>query len=169
MYAYCGNDPVNHTDPEGLFWGAIGKFFKKAWKVIKIVIAVTAAIVAIAVAIYITAGAFGVVFAGSGFAATAGGIGAATGIIGAITAIAGAGASIINAVGAVNQFIKTTDGKQKGPGIKERIIDVVKSLLRKPLVLWKCGGAGASVVSAALACGEGGLKNPESYKTFLKQ
>ena len=24
----CGNDPVNNDDPKGLFWGAIGRFFK---------------------------------------------------------------------------------------------------------------------------------------------
>jgi RHS repeat-associated protein len=32
LYAYCGNDPVNHTDPDGLFFGklfkGIGKLFK---------------------------------------------------------------------------------------------------------------------------------------------
>jgi RHS repeat-associated protein len=28
MYAYCGNDPINNLDPDGLFWGAIGRFFK---------------------------------------------------------------------------------------------------------------------------------------------
>ncbi len=32
LYAYCGNDPINHTDSDGLFFGklfkAIGKFFK---------------------------------------------------------------------------------------------------------------------------------------------
>ncbi len=27
LYNYCGNDPINHTDPDGLFWGAIGRFF----------------------------------------------------------------------------------------------------------------------------------------------
>ena len=29
LYNYCGNDPINRTDPDGLFWGAIGKFFRK--------------------------------------------------------------------------------------------------------------------------------------------
>nr|MDQ3806303.1 PKD domain-containing protein [Acidobacteriota bacterium] len=38
MYAYCGNDPVNRTDPDGLFFGklfkGIGKLFKGIAKVI---------------------------------------------------------------------------------------------------------------------------------------
>jgi RHS repeat-associated protein len=34
MYAYCGNDPINRDDPNGLFWGAIGRFFKAVAKAI---------------------------------------------------------------------------------------------------------------------------------------
>jgi RHS repeat-associated protein len=34
MYAYCGNDPINNVDPDGLFWGAIGSFFKAIGKAI---------------------------------------------------------------------------------------------------------------------------------------
>lgn len=38
LYAYCGNDPVNGTDPDGLFFGgffkSIGKFFKGVAKAI---------------------------------------------------------------------------------------------------------------------------------------
>jgi hypothetical protein len=30
LYAYCGNDPINHTDPDGLFFG---KLFKKIGKI----------------------------------------------------------------------------------------------------------------------------------------
>src|SRR5437016_12531460 len=29
MYAYCGNDPINQLDPEGLFWGKLFRIFKK--------------------------------------------------------------------------------------------------------------------------------------------
>jgi hypothetical protein len=44
LYAYCGNDPINHVDPEGLFFGklfrAIGSLFKKVAKVFAVVLAV---------------------------------------------------------------------------------------------------------------------------------
>ncbi len=32
LYAYCGNDPINLTDPDGLFWKEIGNFFKSVGK-----------------------------------------------------------------------------------------------------------------------------------------
>jgi RHS repeat-associated protein len=37
LYAYCGNDPINHTDPDGLFWKEIGNFFKKVGKALQAV------------------------------------------------------------------------------------------------------------------------------------
>jgi RHS repeat-associated protein len=45
LYNYCGNDPINRTDPSGLFWGFIGKILKAVWSVIKFVAIVVAAIV----------------------------------------------------------------------------------------------------------------------------
>src|SRR6266446_5753762 len=46
LYAYCMNDPVNHSDPSGLgFFSAIGKFFKKFWKVLIVVAIVVAVLV----------------------------------------------------------------------------------------------------------------------------
>ncbi len=37
LYNYCGNDPINNTDADGLFWGAIGRFFKKVGKILSAV------------------------------------------------------------------------------------------------------------------------------------
>ncbi len=42
MYAYCGNDPVNHVDPDGLFFKKLFRWIKKHWKTILIVAAAVA-------------------------------------------------------------------------------------------------------------------------------
>ncbi|HWW75840.1 MAG TPA: RHS repeat-associated core domain-containing protein, partial [Pyrinomonadaceae bacterium] len=47
LYAYCGNDPVNHTDPSGLFWGKLWRFIKKALKIIAVALAVAVAVLTI--------------------------------------------------------------------------------------------------------------------------
>ncbi len=51
LYAYCGNDPINHVDPDGLFFGKlfgwIGKIFKWVARVVAVVMAV-AAVLAVA-------------------------------------------------------------------------------------------------------------------------
>ena len=35
MFAYCENNPINRSDPSGMFWKEIGNFFKNAWNGIK--------------------------------------------------------------------------------------------------------------------------------------
>ena len=35
MFAYCGNNPVNRTDPCGAFWKEIGDWFKDKWNGVK--------------------------------------------------------------------------------------------------------------------------------------
>ena len=35
MFAYCGNNPINRIDPEGLFWSKIESFFSNAWNKVK--------------------------------------------------------------------------------------------------------------------------------------
>ncbi|HEY0111002.1 MAG TPA: RHS repeat-associated core domain-containing protein [Fibrella sp.] len=46
LYTYCGNDPVNHTDPSGLFFGSLFRWIGKALKVIMIAVAVFIAVAA---------------------------------------------------------------------------------------------------------------------------
>ena len=57
MYAYCGNDPVNRLDADGLFFGSLFRAFKKAlgfvnkiikWVAIAIIVAVVVAVAIIA-------------------------------------------------------------------------------------------------------------------------
>lgn len=55
LYSYCGNDPINHTDPDGLFFGSLFKWIGKHWKAILIVVAIVVAV------ILVTPGAWGLI------------------------------------------------------------------------------------------------------------
>jgi hypothetical protein len=44
LYAYCGNDPINHIDPDGLFFKKLFKWIGKIFKVIAIAVFVAGAI-----------------------------------------------------------------------------------------------------------------------------
>jgi hypothetical protein len=48
LYAYCGNDPINHTDPDGLFFKKLFSAFGKALRFLFKVIAVELAIAVLA-------------------------------------------------------------------------------------------------------------------------
>lgn len=49
LYTYCGNDPVNNVDPDGLLFGWLGKFFRFAKKLLKWALVVVAVIAAVAI------------------------------------------------------------------------------------------------------------------------
>ncbi len=116
MYSYCGNDPVNHSDPSGLFFGKlfkwIGKVLRKAWK--WIVVAVVVAVI-----IFSVIASHG---ATSGFLAKIGGI---IGKLGFAHALELGGIALgtsskvllaIAGVGAIaSNFIQTKDKKGNKP------------------------------------------------------
>ncbi|HEX8278888.1 MAG TPA: RHS repeat-associated core domain-containing protein, partial [Segetibacter sp.] len=47
LYSYCGNDPINYTDPSGLFFGSLFKWIGKIFKAVLIAVAVFVAVVAV--------------------------------------------------------------------------------------------------------------------------
>jgi RHS repeat-associated protein len=51
LYNYVGNDPVNRTDPTGLFWGKLFRFLKKLIRIVAIAAAVALAIVLVFTAV----------------------------------------------------------------------------------------------------------------------
>ncbi|MCI0400653.1 MAG: RHS repeat-associated core domain-containing protein, partial [Gammaproteobacteria bacterium] len=76
LYSYCGNDPINHVDPDGLFFGKlfgwIGRALKTVFKVFAVVLAVAAVLAvswgfgALALKAAIGAGIFALMGWGSG-------------------------------------------------------------------------------------------------------
>ncbi|MGI8541894.1 MAG: RHS repeat-associated core domain-containing protein [Aridibacter sp.] len=61
LYTYCGNDPINHTDPSGLFFG----FLKKLFKWILVAVAVVVAVLTIIAAPATIVGILGAISAGA--------------------------------------------------------------------------------------------------------
>jgi RHS repeat-associated protein len=45
LYSYCGNDPINHTDPSGLFFKKLFKWIKKIFKWIVIAVLIAVAVI----------------------------------------------------------------------------------------------------------------------------
>ena len=127
MYAYCGNDPINHVDPAGLFFGKLFKWlFKAINKILKWVVIAVVAILVVAAIVY-TAGGAMPAFLGGGngllgiLGSIAGKIGAGISsfMAGAIgvevgATVGGSIAAVLYGVGAIaNQLAQTKDGKKK--------------------------------------------------------
>jgi RHS repeat-associated protein len=82
LYSYCGNDPVNRVDPDGLFWGKLFHFLKKVFKWLAVAAAVAVAVLTI-------------VYAGPLIAQ----MGLYKAILGIIGAVANAASSVLKALG----------------------------------------------------------------------
>jgi RHS repeat-associated protein len=109
MYAYCGNDPVNHTDPDGLFFKKLWRGIKKALKWVGVALAVAAAVLTIVYAPVLFTSTLKLVFGVvSSVASAASSVSSAFGwkkaasIFGMIGAVASFGTSIIEAVKSQN-------------------------------------------------------------------
>jgi RHS repeat-associated protein len=89
LYAYCGNNPINRIDPEGLFWGFLKKIIGFVHKVLKwvAIVAFVAATVVLGFAVGaallgITTDLLGFVSASLAVSAAALGVSLPTGIVG---------------------------------------------------------------------------------------
>src|SRR5207244_3708844 len=118
LYSYCGNDPVNHTDPNGLFLKGLWNFFKKALKWIIVAVAIVVAITSIfaSLSVFAIIGAFA-----SAASALLDALGYTTaanilGIIGGVADLLGSFASIAREAGRAT-------------------VDMVKGALKK--AIWK--------------------------------
>jgi len=106
LYTYCGNDPINHTDPSGLFWG----FFKKLIKWVLVAVAVIVAVLTIVAAPATIAGILGAISAGANAASevlTAAGFRKAGLIFGLIAVATGFGSVIAAKIGKGNTFLSS--------------------------------------------------------------
>lgn len=52
LFAYCANDPINHTDADGLFFGFLKKLFSWIGKILKFVAVAVAIVMAVVTIIY---------------------------------------------------------------------------------------------------------------------
>jgi hypothetical protein len=126
MYSYVANDPINRTDPSGLFFKKLFKWISKALKIIVIAVAVAVLVLAIASgfgvpgaftalkAIGLVLGKIGIAskFTSLGFLAS---VETALGSTAALLAASSAGLGTLSAIGAVAEFAaqKEEGGKTK--------------------------------------------------------
>lgn len=124
LYSYCANDPINHTDPDGLFFGFLKKFFKWLGKALKWIALAVAVVAFVLIIVAMPAGAWGLTYFFSF-------LGAAATVAEQIATLAGNKvlASIFGIIGAVASFgtsLLNEAGKIAVKGMKA-ILGVIKA------------------------------------------
>jgi RHS repeat-associated protein len=62
LYTYCGNDPINHTDSSGLFWGSFFKWLGKILKIIMLAVVIAVAVISVVSPGFFFVGLFAKIF-----------------------------------------------------------------------------------------------------------
>jgi len=134
LYAYCMNDPVNHTDPSGL---GFLSFLKKLFNFIKaavkwIIVALTVAVAVVAVVFFPVIGVFtSTLMAWLGtIGAVANAVGTVLGALGlnrasAIFGIIGAGLGLLTSIFALNTLIRA--GAAAASAVAKAVLNTISS------------------------------------------
>ncbi|HXQ70020.1 MAG TPA: RHS repeat-associated core domain-containing protein, partial [Pyrinomonadaceae bacterium] len=137
LYAYCMNDPVNHSDSTGLgFLSFLKKLFNFIKSAIKwIIVALTVAVAVVAVVFFPIIGVFTSTFVAwlSTIGAVASAVGSVLGAIGlnkaaAIFSIIGAGIGLISSIFSLHNLLKVTVDAARSAIVKA-VLAVVTSAL----------------------------------------
>ena len=193
LYSYCGNDPINYTDPNGLFWGFLKKLFK--WVIVAVAVIVAVMTIVAAPATFI--GIMGAISAGAGAASQvlyALGYKKAGMILGLIAMITGFGSVIADkmgvghfvegasqnnlfgawfgtflGVGAVVNFLSDKfDGRRRRTRTKPAMDDLKKAQLIA-CASWAAAQAAAIAYCALTSSGDPGCIMAKEYAKYLRQ
>ncbi len=152
LYAYCANDPINCTDPDGLnffkkLWGGVKKSLKWIAVAAAIAIAVLTIIYAPALSVWTLKIAFGVISAVANAASTvlnAFGLKTASTVLGIIGAGFSFGSAVLSSIAAHG-------AKQAAIAAKEIAEKIAVKSAKFAQSVWKAVASGASLASKTMS------------------
>lgn len=159
LYSYCSNDPINLTDPDGLFsfknfWNGLKKAFKWIGVALSVAIAVLTVIYAPALFSTVMLKVFGIISSIANAVSSLAGaleLNTLSKVFGIISAAASLGSSIVNFVGA-HQALNIAREAAKTATDKLAAVQAVYEKVNKfKKTIWKAISDGASLVSKSLS------------------